>query len=37
MLEMRTPDDGDVEAMMRLDGRIFGYVWKPEELERQRR
>ena len=30
------PTDADVDAIMRLDGRVFGEVWKPEDQERQR-
>lgn len=36
MIELRTPTDDDFDAVMRLDGRVFGEVWKPEDKERQR-
>lgn len=36
MVEIRTPSEDDVDAFARLDGRIFGYVWEPADLARQR-
>lgn len=35
-IELRTPTDADIEAMLRLDGVAFGAVWKPEEFEKVR-
>lgn len=36
MIDIRTPGEDDVDAIMRLDGRIFAAAWEPAEIERQR-
>jgi predicted acetyltransferase len=35
-IEIRTPTDDDVATMVRLDGRVFGTMWKPEDFEKVR-
>jgi predicted acetyltransferase len=35
-IEIRTPSEDDLSAMVRLDGLVFGSVWKPEEYEKVR-
>lgn len=36
MTEIRTPGEGDLEAIKRVDGRAFGHKWTDEDFARQR-
>ncbi len=36
MIEIRPLTDADSDALFRLDGRLFGAVWEPGDIERQR-
>ena len=35
MIEIRPLTDADSDALFRLDGRLFGAVWEPGDIERQ--
>ncbi|CAN5371168.1 enhanced intracellular survival protein Eis [soil metagenome] len=35
-IEIRTPTDDDLPAMVRLDGLVFGTMWKPDDFEKVR-